>query len=75
MSVDLEAAISRYINQWSHCSGKMLHAQNGQIVCDCGETWVWRDTLGETMEGLETFELTRTAPLAVAVDSNQMGFF
>jgi len=76
----LEESKDRYLNQWTHC-GKLLHAQNSQIRCDCGQAWVWAGTLGEMMEHLETMEqVTRQAGLTPAPvqvtteDSDEVGF-
>ena len=76
----LEEAKDRYLNQWTHC-GKMLHAQNSQITCECGQTWVWAGTLGEMMEHLEVLEQVTTQAGVVAVpvqvtveDSDEVGF-
>ena len=76
----LEEAKDRYLNQWTHC-GKMLHAQNSQITCECGQTWVWAGTLGGMMEHLEVLEQVTTQAGVVAVpvqvtaeDSDEVGF-
>lgn len=71
MTPDVEAAKSAYINQWVHCAGKRLDAQQGRISCECGHAWPWESTLGETMEWLELMEEVRkpsgtaTAPALV----------
>lgn len=52
---DLEAAKTAYINQWTHC-GRKLSAASAQISCECGHTWPWESTLGETMEWLALME-------------------
>lgn len=63
MADALEEAISRYLNQWKHCD-RLLHAQDSKIRCECGQSWVWVETLGETMELLAIMEevTTRTLP-------------
>lgn len=57
MTVDLEAAKNRYLAQWQHCPGNALHAQNYQILCECGQAWPWEPpALGEAMAWLDTME-------------------
>lgn len=50
--IDLDAAKDRFLAQWQHCPGNALHAQNSQILCECGATWPWQGTLGEAIEWL-----------------------
>lgn len=55
MADTLEEAKDRYLNQWKHCD-RLLHAQDAKIRCECGQTWEWVGTLGETMECLAILE-------------------
>lgn len=73
---DLEASKTRYINQWSHC-GKQLTATSPLIHCECGQSWPWVNTLGETMEMLEWSEdvKLRVAEVPSSGDAEQPGLF
>lgn len=73
--MDLDASISRYLNQWQHCPDKQLATVKPNIACECGQSWPWVNTLGETMEMLEwADEITRRSVSEVSGE-NQPGLF